>query len=124
VEVEILADRGWQSTGLELAAGSQVKIVASGRYQVAADPDPWWCEANGITIHYYRGRPLGALMAAVNGPNTTGLTRLAGLQVIGADGSVTTAQGGVLFLRINESGAGLSDNKGTCRVSIKLTDGN
>jgi len=48
---------------------------------------------------------------------------LAGLQVIGAAGSVTTAQGGVLFLGINESGAGLSDNKGTCRVSIKRTDG-
>ena len=123
VEIEIQSDRGWQSTGLELAAGSQVEIVASGRYQLAADPEPWWCEANGITIHYYRGRPLGALMAAVNGPNTTGLTRLAGLQVIGAAGSVTTAQGGVLFLRINESGAGLSDNKGTCRVSIKRTDG-
>lgn len=119
VEVEIRADRGWQSTGLELAAGSQVEVVASGRYQIAANPEVWWCEPNGVTIHYYHKRPLGILLAAVNGPNITGLTRLTNLQVVGLAGKINTAQGGILFLRINESGANLADNMGTCRVRIK-----
>ncbi|HIA20209.1 MAG TPA: hypothetical protein EYN70_12475 [Planctomycetaceae bacterium] len=118
-DVEIRVDRGWQSTGLQLAAGSQVEIVASGRYQIAADPEVWWCEPNGVTIHYYHKRPLGVLLAAVNGPNATGLTRLANIQTIGSAGTINTVQGGVLFLRINESGADLADNKGSCRVRIK-----
>ncbi|MFP6601424.1 MAG: hypothetical protein VB862_02750 [Pirellulaceae bacterium] len=121
VELEVRADRGWQSTGLQLAAGSQVEIVAAGRYQIATEPDIWWCEPNGVTIHYYRQRPLGMLLAAVNGPSPTGLTRLANLQSIGLAGKVNTAQGGVLFLRINESGANLADNKGACTVRIKMT---
>ena len=96
-----------------------MEILATGRYQIAADPEVWWCEPNGITIHYYRRRPLGALLAAVNGPNNGGLTRLADIQTIGLAGTISTVQGGVLFLRINESGADLADNKGTCKVRIK-----
>lgn len=121
VEVEVRADRGWQSTGLQLAAGSQVEIVASGRYQIAAEPETWWCEPNGVTIHYYHQRPLGMLLAVVNGPSSTELTRLANVQPIGLAGKVNTSEAGVLLLRINESGAGLSDNKGTCTVRIKMT---
>ena len=124
VEVEIQADRGWQSTGLTLPAGSEVEIVATGRYQLGSDPDPWWCEANGVTIHYYRGYPLGILLAAVNGPNPTELTRLARFQPVGTAGKVSTAQGGVLMLRINDSGASLGDNRGSCKVSIRILEGN
>ena len=61
------------------------------------------------------------LLAAVNGPSPTGLTRLANVQPIGLAGKVNTAQGGVLFLRINESAANLADNKGACTVRIKMT---
>ena len=120
VEVEVRADRGWQSTGLQLAAGSQVEIVASGRYQIATEPETWWCEPNGVTIHYYRQRPLGMLLATVNGPSSTELTRLVNVQPIGLSGKLNTAQAGVLLLRINESGARLSDNQGTCTVRIKM----
>ena len=63
--VTIAADRGWQSTQLQLQAGRQYRVRARGRYQMAADETPWWSEPGGITVRYHRGVPLGMLMGNV-----------------------------------------------------------
>ena len=119
-EVSIAADRGWQSTGLQLAAPGNYEIRASGRYQVGNDPKAWWCEPQGVTIHYYRDRPLGMLMAAVRQepPVPETLTPLLAPTPIGRRTTIKVVAGGTLFLRINESAAGLADNAGTLRVRI------
>ncbi|MDW8037925.1 MAG: hypothetical protein RMI90_07775 [Thermoguttaceae bacterium] len=64
-KVQVLADRGWQSSTWLVEAGRTYLLMASGRYQVADKPKIWWCEPNGVSIQYYRGRPLGMLLAAV-----------------------------------------------------------
>jgi hypothetical protein len=121
--VSIAADRGWQSTGLKLRAGQAYQLAASGRFQVASEPKPWPCEAGGVTIRYHRGRPLGMLLAAVSdeemppGP----LTPLVAPQPIGAAATITPQMSGTLYLRINESPAGLADNAGTLTVRIEST---
>ena len=118
--VEIRADRGWQSTGYEISDGTTLQLTASGRYQLAADPKPWICEPDGVTVMYYRGQPLGRLIAAVAQPGEPGLTRLARPQPIGAAATMDCQQGGILYLRINDSPAQLEDNTGQLTVKIAL----
>jgi len=65
VQVRVAADRGWQSSGWRVEAGRTYHLTATGRYQVAEQPKVWWCEPGGVTIRYYRGRPLGMLLAAI-----------------------------------------------------------
>ncbi len=65
VNIRVQADRGWQASGWQVQAGRTYLLTASGRYQVAQQPKIWWCEPNGVSIQYYRGRPLGMLLAAI-----------------------------------------------------------
>ena len=65
-EMRVRADRGWQSAGVRVEAGQTYVLEAAGRYQVAHEPQVWWCEPGGVTIRYYRGRPLGMLLAAAS----------------------------------------------------------
>lgn len=119
--VEVEAQAGWQSTGFELREGSTYQISASGRFQVGQGPTPWWCEANGITLEYYQGRPLGMLVGAIANENLSelGLTPLATPFPIGNDLQLTATTSGVLFLRLNDSPAGLADNQGSISVQIR-----
>jgi hypothetical protein len=121
-EVSVRADRGWQSTGLRVAAGTPYHLVAAGRYQVAREPQIWWCEPGGVTIRYVAGRPLGMLLAAVSDPSQplATLTPLAEPVAIGLEADVTFSTAGTLFLRINESPAELEDNAGEVTVRVAL----
>jgi hypothetical protein len=116
----VAADRGWQSSGVRLEAGRSYRLWASGRYQVANRPRTWWCEPGGVTIRYYRGQPLGILLAAVHpdppGPGSSPLIRP---QVVGLDATLTPQQAGTLYLRINHSAAELADNAGSLSVEIQ-----
>lgn len=118
--VSIAADRSWQSTGIRLEAGATYRITAGGRFQVADQPKPWWCEPGGITIHYYRGRPLGMLLAAVrnDGDPIPDQPHLLKYGPIGLSREFTPKWSGTLYLRINESPAGLADNAGHIQARI------
>ena len=117
----IVADRGWQSAGVRLEAGGQYRLEAKGRYQVGKTTDIWWCEPGGVTLHYYQGRPLGLLLAAIRDDTQppAGLTPLARPQTVGLETSLTAPSAGTLYLRINESAAKLSDNSGQIDVRIR-----
>ena len=119
--VTLQADRGWQSTGYEVPDGTRLELTASGRFQLATDPAPWISEADGVTARYYKGKPLGKLLAAVDRPGDTaqGLTRLVRPEAIGSSGTLDCQQGGVLYLRINDAPSGLSDNQG--QLTVKIT---
>jgi|GEM_PF-861492 len=72
VQVQVQADRGWQASGWQVETGRTYRLTSSGRYQVAQKPKVWWCEPGGVTIRYYRGRPLGMLLAAIRPEPPTG----------------------------------------------------
>lgn len=117
--VKIVADRGWQSTGLELQAGVPYEFKASGRYQLASEPQIWWCEPNGVTIRYHRGKPLGLLMAGISNLDQSDSSPLVRPEAIGLGRTLRLERGGTLFLRINDSPAELSDNAGDVTVDIR-----
>ncbi len=119
---QISADRSWQATGIQLRKGDQVSIIGSGRYQVKMTDRPWISESGGITLRYYRGKPLGMLMAAVlpTDENESDVNQsLISPVSIGYDKIVSAEITGELCLRINESPAHLSDNAGGLEVTVE-----
>lgn len=127
--IQILADRGWQSTGLLFRAGEEYEITASGRYQIARDADgkPWPCEPGGVTIEYFHGRPLGALLGALDSGDevepqheTPTFARPA---LLGLHATIRPARDGILYLRVNDSSAKLDDNSGQISVTVKKLSG-
>ncbi len=121
-EVTISAERGWQNAGVRLEAGTAYRLEASGRYQVADQPKPWWCEPGGISITYYQGHPLGILQAAVRPANKAdrkGRSSLLKPVPIGLGTTLTPKHTGTLYLRINDSAAQLGDNAGELTVKIR-----
>jgi hypothetical protein len=119
--VLVSAEHGWQSTGIRLAPGQACVLESSGRYQIGSEPKVWWCESGGVTIEYYRGHPLGVLLAAVIDPEQplTGESALLDPQAIGLGGTISSTEGGILFLRINEHPARWKDNAGELLVTVR-----
>lgn len=117
-ELTIRADCGWQSSGVRLLAGVTYKIVATGRYQLAAGPPVWWCEPNGVTIRYKHGRPLGQLVGAVRYDDPEAPIGFLQPTVVGLETEFTPQRSGTLYMRINDSPAELADNAGTLDVKV------
>ena len=118
----VRADHGWQNTGLRLEQGVPYSVAARGRYQVADQPQIWWCEPGGVTIRYYDGRPLGMLLAAVRPDEGAagGVTPLIRPVAIGLRKAITPEASGTLYLRINDSAGELDDNAGELEVEIAV----
>ena len=121
--VRVAADRGWQNSGLQLESGQTYSLRAEGRYQVANEPQTWWCEPGGVSIRYYNGRPLGILLAAVRPDPTSGgvLCPLIRPVTVGLGTTLRPPQSGTLFLRINDSGGELDDNAGELVVGVEVS---
>ena len=123
--VSVAADRGWQNSGLRLEAGTTYRLRARGRYQVAQEPQIWWCEPGGVSIRYYRGLPLGVLLGAVRPdevPDDKPRSLIRSI-TIGLDALLTPPETGTLFLRINDSAGELHDNAGSLVVGVRLSVG-
>jgi hypothetical protein len=120
-KVVVAADRGWQNSGLRLEAGKGYQLLASGRYTLAQAPKPWPCEPNGVTIRYYKGQPLGLLLAAVrpDDPPPGSSSALLRPWVIGLGASLSPPESGTLYLKINDSPAELDDNAGQLSVEVR-----
>lgn len=119
--VAVAANRGWQSSGVLVKAGTRYAVRANGRFQVAADPQPWSCEAGGVSIRYYHGRPLGMLLAAVRPEAPSNANSRLAFEPIPVGVGVTLLPDvtGTLYLRINDSAAELADNSGSLQVEIR-----
>jgi hypothetical protein len=119
--VKVAAAAGWQNSGLRLEAGASYRLTASGRYQVAKTTKIWWCEPGGVSIRYYRGRPLGILLAAVRPDVAADDAPSPLLQptVVGLGATLLPPQSGTLFLKINHSVGELDDNAGELKVEIR-----
>lgn len=116
--VEVAAAHGWQVTGFGIEPGQRVEIAAGGRFQVRQDNPPWPCEANGITIRYRNGRPLGMLLAGVVPDDIHGIP-VRDVCAVGASGTCEFGTPGRLAFRINEGAAGVWDNQGSLQVRFR-----
>lgn len=115
--IELRVDHGWQSTGVRVEAGRSYQITAEGRFVIAREPDgaPWPCEANGVTLQYHAGRPLGLLLAAID----SGPDALREPIEIGSQSVLRPKESGVLYFRVNDSPNRLSDNEGVLSVAVR-----
>lgn len=119
--VRVAADRGWQSAGVRIAAGTKLKLTAEGRYTLGNDPAPWVCEPQGVTIRYHRGRPLGMILATVvpTRPPSTATIQPLQIEPIGREGTVEVDEESWLLLQVGDSPAELADNMGHATVRIE-----
>jgi len=140
--VTIAADRGWQSSGVWLEAGRRYRVTARGRYEIAREQADgrarvWPSEPGGVTIEYVDGFPLGMLLGAIDARTTAGQpasnhqagdraraaeATLAGFAhpfAIGLRQAFTPSESGTLYLRVNDSGGRLGDNRGSLSATIE-----
>jgi hypothetical protein len=108
--VTVDSARGWQASGYSVVADKQYAIATSGRFEVAKQPQPWPCEAGGVTIRYHAGRPLGMLLASVD---------LDEFVPLGMATTLSPTKSGPLYFKINEAAGGLADNQGALTVAIR-----
>ena len=119
--IEIAVDRGWQSTGMTVDPDHEYQLESIGKFVVRQDPQPWECTGQGVTISYYRGLPLGRLLAGVRDPAAPKTPFK--VADIGGKQKVRFSNGGELYLRINESPAQWADNEGSLKILIsKVSD--
>lgn len=121
--IAVYADRGWQMTEISVAKGDRVRIRASGQYQVAKTAtETWRSEAGGISIDYYRGRPLGILLCGIVPADAkdakTSVASLLQPHPVGLDSEILAETDGFLCFRVNDSTASLDDNQGGLIVEI------
>ena len=81
--------------------------------------ETWSCEPGGVTIQYHQGQPLGKLLGAWRKIKND---RFSESFPIGLSRKVKPPMDAVLYLRVNDSAARLSDNAGTLSVSIRPSD--
>jgi hypothetical protein len=139
--VQVDASRGWQNSGLRLTRGQRYAIRATGRAGVGqasacrqvgqasacrqggqASACLLETEPDGISIDWYRHRPLGRLLAAqwVESPDAASGARPRFVVVAEAAASAFVAPvDGPLFFKLNEPPGALADNEGGFRVEIE-----
>lgn len=119
-QLEAQAGRSWQNTGAALVAGRNYSLRAAGRCRLGVVGDVTTeTEPAGISLDWYRGRPLGRLMAAqwVESPAGGGRPRFVVLGE-GREATFTAATDGPLYLKINEPPADLADDEGHFTVDL------
>jgi hypothetical protein len=118
---KVAGDRGWQNSDWRLAKGQRCSLRATGRCQVGqASACQLESEPDGISLEWYRGRPVGRLLAAqwVEEPSAGGRPRFV-VVAEGAAAEFTAVADGPLYLKINESPGRLADNTGGLSVELK-----
>lgn len=114
-DVEVVADRGWQSSGVHVERGATYSITAHGRFTMAEHPKPWVSEPGGISFDYFHGRPLGLLLATIHVDGK----RFTPEMPIGAARRFTASKTGTLYFRLNDSWSRLADNSGKVRIDVE-----
>ena len=127
---EVDSSKSWQSTLVQVEAGRACTVAATGFFDLQAsstdvpgntsESPRWISEANGISIHYHKGQPLGRLLGAIHAEGQ----QHSMLQTIplGNNASFTPTQSGTLYLRINDRPDSLADNRGLLSVSIRSSE--
>ena len=132
--VVIDSGRSWQRVpGFQVVRGQSYRVRSHGQFVVGhtvttdtagvSVSQPWPCEPNGITLEYYRGRPLGEVHGWIEpdaGTGDAGLVEPISIPIpIGYEHEFVAETTGLLNLRINESPARIGDNKGSVAISLE-----
>ena len=97
-----------------------VSLKASGSYEIAQQPKPWVCTAEGVTLEYYRGQPLGKLMMVVLAPQPNeSATEFIEVIPVGSQSQWQAKQDGELFFKVNESSGSIGDNTGELTIQLE-----
>ena len=124
-DVEVKADRGWQSSGVLMSEGQKYAIAATGRFELAQDPKPWISEPQGVSIRYFGGKPLGVLLGCLRtetGESGGAMDSMLRVETIGRGGEFTAPFTGTMYFRLNDEWNSLSDNKGEVTVEIRVME--
>ena len=115
------SDRGWQSTGVMVEPGESVEVRAEGRIVVREfeNGKKWSSEPQGITVEYYRGKPLGCLIGVLASVEEEQPTARWETVRIGKQAVLKATKKSLLLLKTNEPSRDLADNQGTLSVSIR-----
>jgi hypothetical protein len=125
--VEVRSDRGWQNSGVSLTAGRRYAVAARGRCTIGflaaeanAAPVRLETEPAGISLRWYRGRPLGRLLVAQWREPAAGRGR-PGFAVVseGDSGTFTAVADGPAFFKLNDPPGELADNAGLLTAEIR-----
>jgi hypothetical protein len=124
VQGAVDAARGWQNTGVRLDPGGRCRLSARGRVRLGAASDPATrtvtpveSAPDGISLRWYRGRPVGAVLVAQWVDAGAGPP---GFRVLGAggDAEIRAATSGPLFVRVNDAPGDRADNAGGYALTI------
>lgn len=111
----LLSARDWQDTGLRLQPGDKVKITCSSECQVNDQPKPWISGPQGVSVEYFRGRPLGEVVGILVGHDGNYISRRF---PVGIESVVNADRACSLWLQVNDSSAARHNNSGSIEVSI------
>jgi hypothetical protein len=125
--IEVDSRRGWQNSGWSLTKAARYAVNATGRCTIGTLPgEPpagsvrLESEAAGISLRWYRGRPLGRLLVAqwMDNPNDGGRGRFVVLAE-GDRGLFTALTDGAAYCKLNDPPGELADNDGHLAVVLE-----
>ena len=119
--IEVAGDRGWQNSGWRLAKGRRYSLTAHGLIRVGqASAGLLESEPDGISLRWYRGRPVGRLLVAQweENPADGGRPRFV-VVAEGSAGGFEAVTDGPLYFKLNESPGALADNAGTFTIDLR-----
>lgn len=121
INMQVAADRGWQSIGVRLSRGMVLKISASGEVILDDDPKPWISTPRGVTVEYHQGQPLGRLIARIvpNVAPTTGTLPTPETIAIAEQATIKIEFPCWLLLRVNDDVGSLSNNQSAYQIQIR-----
>jgi hypothetical protein len=116
-QATVSTNRGWQCTGMKVEAGQSYRVQADGQFTLEPGQRPWLSEANGVSIRYHQGQPLGRLMGVilVDGQPQSILKTIP----LGNSTTFQAKRSGMLYLKVNDRPDSLSDNQGDLTVWIE-----
>jgi hypothetical protein len=116
--IEVLANQGWQNTGVTLEAGQPFQL----RYQSGQITEQGTVVGDAEGSDEICGDP-GCCEPLPDERRNSLLARLAGETFhVGNGGHYTAAAPGSLFLRLNECDDGLSDNRGSLTIEFTYAE--
>ena len=126
VNFPLATDRGWQATGIMVEMGTQIRISCTGIYvlrkAMSLSDANWDSEPQGVTYQFYRGNPLGCVIASVVSRESPEQTKRWEPFRVGDQTVFAPEKNGELFLKVNEPSNGLWDNSGSVSVEISIAN--
>lgn len=115
----VAADRGWQNSGWSLAKNQRCSLTATGRIGLGpAEAGRLESSPDGISLRWYRGRPVGRLLVAQWVEPEDGRGGLFRVVAEGSAGMFAAAADGPLYFKVNDSPDELADNGGRFLVAF------